>query len=270
MPPRTRSKASALQIAVRNAVERRQAEQRLRYQCDLLQFWRRCRDTACRRKRSCIGDAYACFDCGFAAMSEADREWLRGAIMATLKGAGRAKTRGELIRRIDAEIAAARRAKPMDRQELAARLRSMLAAAGQEARLAAVPAQHGEPGRKAGTAARLIAPVAPRAGAKPDNNLDRPGMTSHQDESELVEWSPMIGSSVDPLRTAALPSSPGEADESAAEPSPRPAWRWTGPLNPPQATCDEQGRLIMPDRTEYNERIRKGMSWVETEKRDRG
>lgn len=267
MPPRARSKASALQIAVRNALERRRAELRRRYQCDLLQFWRRCRDTACRRKQSCIGDAHACFDCGFASMSGADKEWLRGAIMATVKGA---RTKGELMRRIDAEIAAARRAKPMDRQELAARLRSMLAAAGQEARLAAVPTQHGEPGRKAGTAARLIAPVAPRAGAKPDNNLDRPGMTSHQDELELVEWSPMIGSSVDPIRTAALPSLPGEADESAAEPSPRPAWRWTGPLNPPQATCDEQGRLIMPDRTEYNERIRKGMSWVEIGKRERG
>ena len=213
MPPRTRSKASALQIAVRNAVERRRAELRRRYQCDLLQFWRRCRDTACRRKRSCIGDASACFDCGFAAMSEADKEWLRGAIMATLKGAGRAKTRGELIRRIDAEIAAARRAKPMELRDLAAQLQSMLAAVGQEARLAAVPAQQGEPRRKAGTAARLIATVAPRAGAKPENNLNRPGMTSHEDESELVEWSPMIGSSVDPLRATPLPSPSGEADE---------------------------------------------------------
>ena len=59
---------------------------------------------------------------------------------------------------------------------------------------------------------RLVATVAPRAGAKPENNLNRPGMTSHEDESELVEWSPMIGSSVDPLHAAALPSSPGPAD----------------------------------------------------------
>jgi hypothetical protein len=214
---------------VRNAVERRQAELRRRYQCDLLQFWRRCRDTACRRRRSCIGDASACFDRGFASMSEADKEWLRGAIMATVKGA---RTKGELIRRIDAEIAAARRAKPMDLQGLAAWLQSALAAVAQEAGLAAAPAQ--------------------------------------DDESELVEWEPMKGSSRDPIRMAALPSSPAPADGPAAEPSPPPVWRWTGPLNPPQATYDEQGRLIIPDRTEYNERVRKGMNSVESGKRGGG
>ena len=231
MPPRTRSKASALQIAVRNAVERRQAEQRLRYQCDLLQFWRRCRDTACRRKRACIGDAYACFDCGFASMSEADREWLRGAIMATVKGAGTAETRGELIRRIDAEIAAAHRAKPMDLRDRAARLKHA---------------------RRRG------------AGGPPCRRA------AQEHESEFVEWSPMIGSSGSPCAWPCSPSSPGAADQRAAEPSPPPAWRWTGPLNPPQATCDEQGRLIMPDRTEYNEQVRKGMSWVEAGRGDRG
>ena len=61
-----------------------------------------------------------------------------------------------------------------------------------------------------------------------------------------------------------LPASPdtGSAAQPlpAAGPSEPPAWRWTGPLNPPQATCDEQGRLIIPDRTEYNERVRRGMS----------
>jgi hypothetical protein len=255
--PRTRSKASARQIALRDAVERR------RYQCDLLQFWRHCRDTPCRRKQACIGDPSACFDRGFASMSGEDKEWLRGAIMATVKGAS---TKGELIRRIDQEITAARRAKPMNCQELAAQIISILGAAGQETGPAAVPpvapAQEREAVRRSRRPHELRAPVA-----APDREL---AITPDAVEPQEVEWTPATGSSRDAVRAAALPSSPGQADEGAAEPSPQPAWRWTGPLNPPQATCDEQGRLIMPDRTEYNERIRKGMSWVEIGKRERG
>jgi hypothetical protein len=150
-------------------------------------------------------------------------------------------------------------------QELAAQIISILGAAGQETGPAAVPpvapAQEREAVRRSRRPHELRAPVA-----APDREL---AITPDAVEPQEVEWTPATGSSRDAVRAAALPSSPGQADEGAAEPSPQPAWRWTGPLNPPQATCDEQGRLIMPDRTEYNERIRKGMGWDEIGKRDR-
>jgi hypothetical protein len=229
MPSRTRPKASALQIALRNAVERRRAELGKRYQCDQLQFWRQCRRAACRKHRACIGDPYACFDRGLAAMSEADKEWLRGAIVATFKGAG---TRAELVRRIGEEVAAARRAKPVDLQDMASWLRSALSAARQAAGLAVGP--------------------SPQAGEQADEETR--GVASEHN------------SPLSPDISAAEPALP------AADPSPPAARRWTGPLNPPQAYCDEQGRLIMPDPAdvaEYNERLRKGLTLSEMVDRSR-
>jgi hypothetical protein len=103
---------------------RERAGLRKRYQSDLLQFWRRCPDVRCRRKRACHGDPDGCLGRGLAAMSAQDREWLRGAITATVKGG---RTMEELVRGMDEEIAAARCAKPMDVQELARCLTQLLA-----------------------------------------------------------------------------------------------------------------------------------------------
>jgi hypothetical protein len=110
---------------VRDALAMREREGlRKRYQSDLLQFWRRCPDARCRRKRTCKGDPDGCLSRGLAAMSGQDRERLRGAIMATVKGA---RSMEELVRGMDEEIAAARCAKPMDIQALAAGLTRLLA-----------------------------------------------------------------------------------------------------------------------------------------------
>ena len=231
MPSRTRPKASALQIALRGAVERRREELCKRYQCDLMQFWRHCRDAPCRRKRACTGDPHACFDRGFAAMSGEDKEWLRGAIMATLKGAG---TRAELVRRIDEEIAATRRAKPVDLQDMASWLRGALSAARQAAGLAAGPSPQRQADEQADKETRGVVPER--------NSAASPGV-----------------SAAAPALPASVPSAPSK-------------WRWIGPFNPPQAWCDKQGRLIMPDPAdvaEYNERLKKGATCSEMVDRSR-
>lgn len=156
---------------------RERAGLRKRYQCDLLQFWRHCRDAPCRRKHACIGDPDGCLAQGLAAMSGQDKEWLRGAIMATVKGArSGAITMAELVRRTGQEIAAARCAKPMDTQQLATWLKplSLVEPAGPspsrqideqadgEARV--VVSEHKSPASP-GTAA--AEPALPAAGAPP-------------------------------------------------------------------------------------------------------
>ena len=110
-------------------------------------------------------------------MSGQDKEWLRGAIMATVKGArSGAITMAELVRRTGQEIAAARCAKPMDTQQLATWLKplSLVEPAGPspsrqideqadgEARV--VVSEHKSPASP-GTAA--AEPALPAAGAPP-------------------------------------------------------------------------------------------------------
>ncbi|MBX9829794.1 MAG: hypothetical protein K2Z80_05445 [Xanthobacteraceae bacterium] len=128
--PRTRQKSVGWRSAVQRMQEalaaREHEELRKRYQCDLLQFWRGCRDAPCRRRRTCKGDPHRCLARGLAAMSEPDKEWLRGAIMATVRGP---RTMQELVRWTNEEIAAARRSRPMkpaDALKLAARLKAQL------------------------------------------------------------------------------------------------------------------------------------------------
>jgi hypothetical protein len=230
---------------------------RKRYQSDLLQFWRRCADARCRRKRTCKGEPDGCLGRGLAAMSGPDREWLRGAIMATVKGA---RSLEELVRGTGEEIAAARCAKPMDVQGLAACLTQLLA---EPAGASALP----QGDEQADGEACVVVSKRKRPAS--------PGT-----EADMVEWSPVIGSSVDPVRAAALPppadaplafakpkrlrfggarsaragpASPGPADAVPAgppQPGPPPA------IEPWQAWCDDEGRLHMPDPAAVRERFR--------------
>jgi hypothetical protein len=244
-------------VRMRDAQATRELEgQRLRYQSDLLQFWCRCADARCRRNRTCKGDPDGCLGRGLAAMSARDREWLRGAIMATVKGAGSLE---ELVRGTGEEIAAARSAKPMDIQVLADCLAQLLA---EPAGASALP-QCDEAGGEAGVVVS-----------------ERQSPASPGTEADMVEWSPMIGSSVDPVRGAPLPppadaplafakpkrlrfggarsaragpASPGPADAGPAglpQPGPPPG------IEPWQAWCDDEGRLHMPDPAAVNERFR--------------
>jgi hypothetical protein len=262
MMPRTKQKSAAWWIERRRAVARTQDAlrmreregQRLRYQSDLLQFWRRCADARCRRKRTCKGDPDGCLGRGLAAMSGQDREWLRGAIVATVKGAG---TMEELVRGTGEAIAAARCAKPMDIQELAAWLAQLLA---EPAGASALP----QGDEQADGEACVVVSKRKRPAS--------PGT-----EADTVEWSPVIGSSVDPVRAAALPppadaataragpASPGPADAVPAGPPP------PGPppgIEPWQAWCDDEGRLHMPDPTAVKERFRM-LTWDEIQQRMR-
>jgi hypothetical protein len=262
MMPRTKQKSAAWWIERRRAVARTQealrmrerAGQRLRYQSDLLQFWRCCPDARCRRKRTCKGDPDGCLGRGLAAMSAQDREWLRGAIMATVKGAGSLE---ELVRGTGEEIAAARSAKPMDIQVLADCLAQLLA---EPAGASALPQCDEQADGEAGVV-----------------GSERQSPASPGTEADMVEWSPMIGSSVDPVRGAPLPppadapsaragpASPGPA-EAVATPPPQP-----GPppgVEPWQAWCDDEGRLHMPDPAAVKERFRM-LTWDEIQQRMR-
>jgi hypothetical protein len=80
-----------------------------RTHCNMLKFWRVCTKPICRRNHSCSGDMHACFRRHWALVPEDFKEWVRGAIMAKLKGA---KNVDELAR-----AAEARRADYFKRQE---------------------------------------------------------------------------------------------------------------------------------------------------------
>lgn len=70
--------------------------------CGALKFWRRCETVRCRREHGCAGDPDACFERGFAALSEDWKEWLRGAVEARMSGA----SAGEIARAGNARRAA--------------------------------------------------------------------------------------------------------------------------------------------------------------------
>jgi hypothetical protein len=263
MMPRPKQKSAAWWIERRRAVARTQEALamrereglRKRYQSDLLQFWRRCPDAPCRRKRTCKGDPDGCLARGLAAMSGQDREWLRGAIMATVKGA---RTMEELVLGTGEAIAAARRAKPMDIQELATWLKTQLLA--EPAGASALPqCDEQADGEACVVVSKRKSPASPGT------------------EAGTIEWSPMTGSSVDPVRAAALPppadapaaragpASPGPADAVPAgspQPGPPPG------IEPWQAWCDDDGRLHMPDPAAVNERFRM-LTWDEIQQRMR-
>jgi hypothetical protein len=202
---------------------------RKRYQSDLLQFWRRCPDTRCRRKRTCKGVPDGCLGRGLAAMSAPDREWLRGAIVATVKGA---RSMEELVRGTNEEIAAARSAKPMDVQELAARLGQLLADP-------AGPLPSRQDDEQADDEARVVVPEH-KSPASPDTGREEPALP------------------------AAGPPPSAEASRTGSLDQPR-----HQPQDQGYAYCDEEGRLIIPDRTEYNERLRRGLTWSEIVQRGR-
>jgi hypothetical protein len=64
---------------------KREADQRKRN--DMLGFWRHCQTPRCRRDHGCSADPHACFSRHWAMIDEADKEWVRGAILAKLGGA---------------------------------------------------------------------------------------------------------------------------------------------------------------------------------------
>ena len=104
-----------------------------------------------------------------------------------------------------------------------------------------------------------------KTGKTLDMDPDERGMTPDEDESQLVEWTPMVGSSVPVGRAAGLPPPPhsGSGDATAASPAeadagsarPPAATRPPG-VEPWQAWCDDEGRLHMPDPAVVKERYR--------------
>lgn len=98
----------------------------------------------------------------------------------------------------------------------------------------------------------------------PLGSVDERGMIPEVDEHGVVEWEPMKGSSIDPIRmagrlppppdsdsTPATPASPTQADAADPPPPTRPPG-----VEPWQAWCDEQGRLHMPDPAVVDEHFR--------------
>jgi hypothetical protein len=62
--------------------ESRRATSRRRFQCNLFEFWRRCRRVRCHRERTCVGDPHACFDRLRATIPPAHKDPSRAAILA--------------------------------------------------------------------------------------------------------------------------------------------------------------------------------------------
>jgi hypothetical protein len=62
--------------------ESRRAASRRRFQCNLFEFWRRCRRVRCHRERTCVGDPHACFDRLRATIPPAHKDPSRAAILA--------------------------------------------------------------------------------------------------------------------------------------------------------------------------------------------
>ncbi|MBX9828016.1 MAG: hypothetical protein K2Y27_23850 [Xanthobacteraceae bacterium] len=126
-----------------------------------------------------------------------------------------------------------------------------------------IPPEHEglSPSREAVAAAPAVVPADI---ARPQADPPELGMDV-ADAADTIEWSPMTGSSVDPVRAAALPL-PGDAPSARAGPaSPGPADAvpagppQSGPppgIEPWQAWCDDEGRLHMPDPAAVNERFR--------------
>jgi hypothetical protein len=84
-----------------HAAHWRREDARRRAINNLFGFWRVCRKPQCRRSQTCSHDMHACFERHWALVPEADREYLRGGIMAKHDGA----TGDEIIRAAEARRA---------------------------------------------------------------------------------------------------------------------------------------------------------------------
>ncbi len=74
----------------RPGVRKRIEESRKRFQCDLLEFWRRC-GPRCRQNRRCSGNPYACFRRNHAAMPQDHKHWRQAMVLAGATGTGTAE-----------------------------------------------------------------------------------------------------------------------------------------------------------------------------------
>ena len=74
----------------RPGVRKRIEESRKRFQCDLLEFWRRC-GPRCRQNRRCSGNPYACFRRNHAAMPKDHKHWRQAMVLAGTEGTGTAE-----------------------------------------------------------------------------------------------------------------------------------------------------------------------------------
>jgi hypothetical protein len=236
---------------------------RKRFQCDLFEFWRQC-GNRCFKQRSCVGDPHDCFRRHHAALPRDDANWRQAEVLLGTTGTGTAE---QALSAFNLSMPAKVRPEcivpPPPRQ------------AGSREADAAVPAVDPAPEDDASRSARIAAAMPWKSSSEFIADMEKIlGMClTDKVEPQQAATSPSrqadAGAQV-VVSQRTIPVSPDtgstEPTLPAAGPSPPPAWRWTGPLNPPQATCDEQGRLIMPDRTEYNERIRRGMGWGEVYK----
>jgi len=64
----------------------RQHDERLRTYCNMMSFWSMCAKPVCRRSRTCSGNMHACFRLHWAEVTEDDKEWVRGALLARRAG----------------------------------------------------------------------------------------------------------------------------------------------------------------------------------------
>ncbi len=227
------------------------AENRKRFQCNLFEFWRQCGNT-CRKQRRCLGDPHDCFSRHHAAMPRDHAAWLHADILLRTKGTGTAE---QALRAFGLSMPG----------NIRTEHKGLLPPRQADAAAPVVPAAESEDSLSDHGQAELLAKAEPEGIATRAMDLHEREMTPDVDESGQVEWSPMIGSSRDPVRAAGLPSppdsgsapatpaSPPEADAAAAGPPP--------PTRPPgvepwQAWCDDEGRLHMPDPAAVNERFR--------------
>jgi hypothetical protein len=68
----------------RAATERqwRRDQAHKRRMCNFMAFWHACTKPRCRRNRTCSGDPEDCFQLRWGCLAEADKEWVRGCILA--------------------------------------------------------------------------------------------------------------------------------------------------------------------------------------------
>ena len=116
--------------------EQRKVQEQIWRECDeyrvavnnALQFWRMCREDACRRNHACSGDMHECFQRHWAMNSQDEKAWLRAALKAMAAGL----SPGEILHAADAAQA--------QHLELTATLDSAKVAAAPSPQSAATPA----------------------------------------------------------------------------------------------------------------------------------
>jgi hypothetical protein len=239
-----------------------------RAQCDQFGFWR-CRK--CWLRRKCTGDPYECFRRRYRTMPRDHADWPSLDRLLTTSGAGNAERKLRLCGLPTPAGIEPARTSPLPPRPAGAAAAPVMPAGESEAR------------RRAAREAGILAKLSPDAIASLEQSLRGLGMTLEREvepppsgpsppRMQPAQARPSPSRQADAEARVVVsehtgPASPGTSSTAPALPAadlPLPAaWRWTGPLNPPQAYCDEQGRLIMPDPAdvaEYNERLRRGIT----------